>query len=144
METLNTWYLYKVSDENSSGHRLYIEKIQDIQKTSSCPVYKGIGTGTRVHVFIFAHSSFLYSLFCTIFWSITTNAGLCFGLKIKIFNSFQPSAAFYVETWDLICNVKQMTGFYMKCNTALKWVNQRRFEIYPLANLCMIALLGGH
>ena len=42
---------------------------------------------------------------------------------------FQPSAAFLIETSHLICSGKlfscsanQMTGFFMKCNTWLKWV----------------------
>ena len=37
-------------------------------------------------------------------------------------NSFQPSDAFYIETSHLICSANQVTGFYMKCNTGLKWV----------------------
>ena len=37
-------------------------------------------------------------------------------------NPFQPSVAFHIETSHLICKAKQMTGFYMKCNTGLKWV----------------------
>ena len=36
---------------------------------------------------------------------------------------FQPSIAFNIETNHLICNENQVTGFYMKCNTELKWVN---------------------
>ena len=39
------------------------------------------------------------------------------------FNPFQPSAAFHIETSHLFCSAKQMTGFYMKRNTGLKWVN---------------------
>ena len=30
------------------------------------------------------------------------------------------SATFQIETSYLICNANQMTGFYMKCNTAVK------------------------
>ena len=41
----------------------------------------------------------------------------------KIVNPFQHSVAFYIETSHLICSVYQMTGFFMKCNTGLKWVN---------------------
>ena len=39
-------------------------------------------------------------------------------------NPFQPIVAFFIETNNLICNVKQMTGFYMKYNTGLKYVNK--------------------
>ena len=38
-------------------------------------------------------------------------------------NPFQPSIAFHVETSHLICFANQITGFYMKCNNGLKWVN---------------------
>ena len=40
--------------------------------------------------------------------------------RIKL---FQPSAAFHIETTHLFCCAKQMTGFYMKCNTGLKLVS---------------------
>ena len=40
-----------------------------------------------------------------------------------VINPFQPSVAFLVETRHLICNTNQVTGFCMKCNTGLKWVN---------------------
>ena len=39
-----------------------------------------------------------------------------------LFNPFQPSVAFHIETSHLICCANQMTGFYMKRNTGLKWV----------------------
>ena len=39
------------------------------------------------------------------------------------FNPLQPSFAFHVETSHLICTTNQMTGYYMKCNTGLKWVD---------------------
>ena len=38
-------------------------------------------------------------------------------------NPFQPSVAFHIETRNLFCRANQMTGFYMKHNTGLKWVN---------------------
>ena len=40
------------------------------------------------------------------------------------FNPFQPSVAFHLETSRLTCTTNQMTGFYMKYNTGLKWVNE--------------------
>ena len=36
---------------------------------------------------------------------------------------FQPIVAFYLEVSHLICCVNQVSGFYMKCNTGLKWVS---------------------
>ena len=39
------------------------------------------------------------------------------------FNPFQPSVAFQIETIHLLNSSKQMTGFYMKRNTGLKWFN---------------------
>ena len=50
-----------------------------------------------------------------------TNAELISGYDI---NPFQFSDAFHIETSHLICSSNQMTGFYMKCNTELKWVNK--------------------
>ena len=40
----------------------------------------------------------------------------------RIFNLFQPSVAFHIETSHLIFTAKQMSDFYMKCNTELVWV----------------------
>ena len=40
-----------------------------------------------------------------------------------VFNPFQSSVLFHIETSDIFCIAKQMTGFYMKCSTRLKWVN---------------------
>ena len=34
----------------------------------------------------------------------------------------QPSISFHIETSQLFCRAKQMTSFYMKRNTRLKWV----------------------
>ena len=39
-------------------------------------------------------------------------------------NPFKPSVALHIETsHQSICNGNQMTDFYMKCNTELKWLN---------------------
>ena len=38
-------------------------------------------------------------------------------------NPFQHSFAFHIETSHLISSANQMTDFYMKCNTELKWVD---------------------
>ena len=45
------------------------------------------------------------------------------GVKKIYFNPFQP---FHIETSRLICTTKHMTGFYMKCNTRIKWVNTQQ------------------
>ena len=47
-------------------------------------------------------------------------------------NPFQPNVVFHIETSQLFCRAKQLTGFYMKRNTAL---------FYRL-NLVNIALLN--
>ena len=41
-------------------------------------------------------------------------------------NPFQPNVVSHIETSHLICTVIQMTGFYMKCNTGLKWVKIKK------------------
>ena len=41
----------------------------------------------------------------------------------KCFNPSQPSVAFHIETSHLIYTTDQMTGFFMKSNSGLKWVN---------------------
>ena len=38
------------------------------------------------------------------------------------FNSFQCSVAVHVDNSHLICTANQMTGFYKKYNTKLKWI----------------------
>ena len=43
-------------------------------------------------------------------------------------NPFQPSFVFHIETSHLFCRAKQMTGFYMKRKTGLKWIKQTSFE----------------
>ena len=45
-----------------------------------------------------------------------------FELAAYQFNPFQPSVEIHIETSHLICTTNQMTGFHMKWNTRLKWV----------------------
>ena len=45
-----------------------------------------------------------------------------------LFNPFQPSIAFHIETSDLLCFAKQKIGFYMKCNTDLKYFNTFQYS----------------
>ena len=40
-------------------------------------------------------------------------------------NPFKPSVTFLIETSHLFCSAKQMTGFFVKRNTGLKWVKKR-------------------
>ena len=37
-------------------------------------------------------------------------------------NPFQPGIVFHKETSHLILNKNEITGFYLKCNKWLKWV----------------------
>ena len=39
------------------------------------------------------------------------------------FHPFQPSVVFHIENNHLTCSANQMNGFYIKCNTGLKWPN---------------------
>ena len=43
---------------------------------------------------------------------------------LKLVTSIQPSVAFQIETSQFCCTTNQETGFYMKCNNGLKWVNE--------------------
>ena len=43
--------------------------------------------------------------------------------KMLYINPFQPTVAFHIEISHLFYRAKQMTGFYTKRNTELKWVN---------------------
>ena len=40
----------------------------------------------------------------------------------KYVNPYRPSVVFHIETSHLFCRAKEMTGFYIKHNTGLKWV----------------------
>ena len=44
-------------------------------------------------------------------------------------NLFQLGVVFRIETSHLICSTNQMTGFYTKCNTGLKWVTGADFRM---------------
>ena len=73
-------------------------------------------------------NDFLNSLFYQLShedWSTSPTALMMLLLRITFWkiNSFQPSVAFHLETIHLFCWVKQMTGFYMKCNIVLKSSN---------------------
>ena len=48
-------------------------------------------------------------------------------------NPYQPSVAFHVETRYLFRSATEMTGFYMKRNTELKWVRlNRNYQVLDL------------
>ena len=57
---------------------------------------------------------------------VSTFSKNCSGsLSVIFFFSFQFSVAFHIET----SQSKQMTGFYMKCNSGLKPVKMSKAEI---------------
>ena len=56
---------------------------------------------------------------------------------VKNVNSFQSSAAFLIETSHLICSANQMTGFYVNCNTELKWVSTDTVFVFERERLCL-------
>ena len=83
-----------------------------------------VQTSYKLHYFYFIIMITLRTL------KITSKITLSQSIPIfKIFfckfaiNSFQSSVVFRVEASHLFCRVKQMTGFYMKPNIGLKWVN---------------------
>ena len=41
---------------------------------------------------------------------------------MKSFMPFQFSFAFHIETSNFICIANQVNGFYVNCNTELKWL----------------------
>ena len=66
---------------------------------------------------------------------------LSFHVKLFI-NPYQPSVAFYVETRHLFWSATEMTGFYMKRNTELKWVRlNRNYQVIDL-KLCLPRFFG--
>ena len=54
-------------------------------------------------------------------------------MKTVDINSFQLSVAVYMKASHLFCFANQMTGFYMECNTGLKWVKKRYWK-YGILN----------
>ena len=65
----------------------------------------------------------------------------------KLINPFQLSVAFRMETSHLICSANQMTGFYMECNTGVKWVNKvsvlfplKVFQKYFVRHVCFVLI----
>ena len=55
----------------------------------------------------------------------------CYIVLVLFVNLFKPNFPFHIETGNFICNANQMTDFYMKCDTGLKWVK----EIYINNNM---------
>ena len=60
---------------------------------------------------------------------------ILFPPRYKI-NPLQPSVAFHIETNQLICKTNQLTGFYMKYNTGLRWSNQ--FRSLMISSCCRV------
>ena len=56
----------------------------------------------------------------------TTFTTLSACITRKSLKLFQPSAVFHIETSHFICSANQVTGFYMECNTWLKWINRHQ------------------
>ena len=48
---------------------------------------------------------------------------------MKIFKPFQSIVVFHVETSHFLSGANQMTGFYVECNTEVKWVKGRHCYI---------------
>ena len=71
--------------------------------------------------FYFLANGHFFSLHVLRFISLSCNFRKFYITSI-LFNPFQPSVVFHIKTSHLFCSAKQMTGFYMKHNTGLKWV----------------------
>ena len=44
--------------------------------------------------------------------------------QCELYCLFQSIGEFGIETSHLICTANHMIGFYMKCNTGLKWIKR--------------------
>ena len=62
-------------------------------------------------------------------------------MKILSINQLQPRVAFHIVTSHLTCSANQMTGFYIKCNTGLKWLSQATGVVNKLLITLVIHLL---
>ena len=50
-------------------------------------------------------------------------------------NPFQFIIAFHIEASHLLCSTNEMTGFYMKFDTDLNWVKERRTKLEDVVQL---------
>ena len=94
------------------------------KKVSQCSV-KNFGKFQGLHPWWRLELTFTMSIFLGIFQNFSE----------KIFwtasiNPFQPSVAFHIEASHLFCSAKQMTGFYIKQNTWLKWLKSFLYRDY--------------
>ena len=84
----------------------------------------------------------LYVVLVVYYWVWTSKCrlGRSFKDRESKLNPFKPSVVFHIETSHLICTANQLTGFYMKSSTGLKWFNilesrninpfQKSFELW--------------
>ena len=65
---------------------------------------------------------------------------------VHCFNLFPPNLAFHIETSHFIHKAKQMTIFYMKRNTGLKWVKnvEQHFSARYVVNAMVKATANGN
>ena len=55
-------------------------------------------------------------------------------------NPFQPNVTFHIETIHLFCRAKKMTGFNMKHNTGLKWINYVTLVVLQMVKYTLIVV----
>ena len=60
------------------------------------------------------------------FFCLNFHSGFTFN-KYKL-DLFHPSVACHIETRHLICYVNQISGFYMKSKTGLKWIKGNHYN----------------
>ena len=55
-------------------------------------------------------------------------------------NTFEQNVTFNIETTHLFCRAKKMTGFNMKRNTGLKWINYVTLEVLQMVKYTLIVV----
>ena len=92
----------------------------------------------------YATGLFLYPLKTSVTWNRLI---VCWSEWALALNPLQPNIAIHIETSHLFCKAKQMTGFYMKCNTGLNLVNHLKgyrkvlVEMYISSHTTKIVIL---
>ena len=71
---------------------------------------------------------------------VSKNCFCCMNLTQRSIKVSQSSVAVHIETIHMICSSNQMTGFYIKCHTNLKWIKKTKEKKYFLGKWEMTAI----
>ena len=77
-------------------------------------------------------SVFLFIIILFYCWKLKSNTAI---------KPFQTSVAFHIKTRHLICCTNQMAGFYLKCNTGLKWLMPTESKSAKLPKIVKVLVL---